>query len=76
MNSRVYARVVATVDGRMERTDGRKTGFLYRAMPEAGAKKKKKETLQDSILFILCKSTFSPFFVVFVPVGTISFLYQ
>ena len=34
MNSRVDARVVANVDGR---TNRRKTGSLYRAMPEAVA---------------------------------------
>ena len=36
-NRRVDARVVANVDGTDVRTDGRNTGSLYRAMPEAGA---------------------------------------
>ena len=36
-NSRVDATMVANVDGR---TDGRKTRFLFRAMPEAGATKR------------------------------------
>ena len=40
LNSRVDARVVANVDGRTdEQTNGRKSGSLYRAMPEAGATK-------------------------------------
>ena len=36
LHTRVDARVVANVDGR---TNGLKTGSLYRAMPEAGATK-------------------------------------
>ena len=40
LNSRIDARVVTNVYGRTyERTNGRKIGSLYRAMPEAGAKK-------------------------------------
>ena len=38
LNSRIDARVVTNVYGRTyERTNGRKIGSLYRAMPEAGA---------------------------------------
>ena len=37
LNTRVDARVVANVN---VRTNGRKTGSLYRAMPEAGATKR------------------------------------
>ena len=51
LNSRVDARVVANVDGR---TYGRKTGSIYRTMPEAGATKM-KNIKQRFILFIcLC----------------------
>ena len=42
LNIRVDARVVTIVDGR---TNGRKTGSLYHAMPEAGATKRKKDKL-------------------------------
>ena len=41
LNSRIDDRVVANIDGwTYERTNGRKIGSLYRAMPEAGATKK------------------------------------
>ena len=41
LNSSFDARVVTNVYGRTyERTNGRKMGSLYRAMPEAGATKK------------------------------------
>ena len=41
LNSRIDARVVTNVNGRTyKRTNGRKIGSLYRAMPEAGTTKK------------------------------------
>ena len=51
-NSRIDARVVTDVYGRTyERTNGRKIGSLYRAMPEAGAIKKEFSRV-NSIFFI------------------------
>ena len=52
LNSRIDARVVKNVYGRAyERTNGRKIGSLYRAMPEAGARKKGFSRV-NSIFFI------------------------
>ena len=52
LNSRIDARVVTNVYGRTyERTNGRKIGSLYRAMPEAGATKKEFSRV-NSIFFI------------------------
>ena len=52
LNSRIDARVVTNVYTRMyERTNGRKIGSLYRAMPEAGATKKEFSRV-NSIFFI------------------------
>ena len=49
LNSRIDARVVTMfTDGR---TNGRKIGSLYRAMPEAGATKKEFSRV-NSIFFI------------------------
>ena len=51
LNSRIDARVVTNVYGRTyERTNGRKIGSLYRAMPEAGATKKEFSRV-NSILY-------------------------
>ena len=53
LNSRIDARVVTNVYGRTyERANERKIGFLYRAMPEAGATKKDFSRV-NSIFFIL-----------------------
>ena len=47
MNSRVDARALANVDGRTYgRTNGRKTGSLYREIPEAGATKMGKKYVE------------------------------
>ena len=52
LNSRIDARVVTNVYGRTyERTNGRKIGTLYRAMPEEGATKKGFPRV-NSIFFI------------------------
>ena len=51
LNSRIDARVVTNVYGRTyERTNGRKIGSLYRAMPEAGATKNEFSRV-NSILY-------------------------
>ena len=51
LNSRIDARVVTNVYGRTyERTNGRKIGSLYRAMPEVGATKKEFSRV-NSILY-------------------------
>ena len=47
LNIRVAARAVANVDGwTYGRTNGQKTGSIYRAMPEAGATKRRMDELR------------------------------